>query len=135
MLYYASEGDVLPVQALGFRGVKDDRRVHHPRIPAPGCVEPPGALLATDTSLCGVVTSSSNHLSSHDRIDEADESNNEVLTLINLTHTILYVCKRVKKKSTHTTYHHASSKGMLALIIMIMMITDSHAVNTRGSST
>ena len=134
LLLYASEGDVLPVQALGFRGVKDDRRVRHPWIPAPGCVEPPGALLATDTSLGGVVTSSSNHLGSHDRIDEAGESNNDVLTLINLTLTILYVCKRVKKKSTHTTYHHASSKGMLALIIMIMMITDSHAVNTRGSS-
>lgn len=36
-----SESDVLPVHALGFRGVRYCRRVRHPWFPAPGCVEPP----------------------------------------------------------------------------------------------
>ena len=134
LLLYASEGDALPLQALGSRGVKDDRRVRHPWIPAPGCVEPLGALLAGDiTSLGGVDTSSSNHPGSHNRIDEAGELKNSILILINLILTILYVCMRVKKCMA-AKHQSNSPKGMLALIIFIMMITDTHAVNTRGST-
>ena len=136
LLLYASEGDDLPLQALGFRGVKDDRRVRHPWIPAPGCVEPLGALPATHTSLGGVINSRySNHQGSHHSIDESGAFNNislfDIMMITNLILTLLYLSISVKK-SKYKSKSHTSSKGLLVFIIITMLITDSHCVNTRG---